>query len=67
MKNFANQNLDMTIGAGVAMLVSTLLRRNGVEIGADVEIALGMLFVAVMARLGIKLYGKTENKEADDA
>lgn len=65
MQKFANQNLDMTIGAAVAMLIGNILRQNQVEFGAEMEVALGMLVMAVLARLGIKVYaGK---KEADDA
>lgn len=65
MQKFANQNLDMTIGAAVAMLIGNILRQNQVEFGAEMEVALGMLVMAVLARFGIKIYaGK---KEAEDA
>lgn len=64
MKNFANQNLDLTIGAAMSMLLGKILLANGIEIPADTEIAIAMLIVAVLARLGIKFAPK---KEAEDA
>lgn len=65
MKNFANQNLDITIGAAIATLLGQFLRANDMNIPADTEIAIGMLVVAVMARLGFKFAAKPKPEKTD--
>lgn len=61
--NFVNSNLDMTIGAAVATLIGSILRANDIVFGAEQEVAVGLLIVAVMARLGVTF----TTKKADDA
>lgn len=67
LKNFAKTNIDMTIGAAVATIFGSILRANDMAVGAEVEVAIGVLVVCVLARLGIKFGAPVDeaNKEKD--